>query len=80
MKVGVFDSGIGGLTVLRKLIEKYPNNDYIYYGDTINIGILTEINPTITHNSVFSIFKTDGPKDPKYHLNKSKAAEGAACC
>lgn len=37
MKVGVFDSGIGGLTVLRKLIEKYPNNDYIYYGDTINI-------------------------------------------
>lgn len=37
MKVGVFDSGIGGLTVLRKLIEKYPLNDYIYYGDTINI-------------------------------------------
>lgn len=37
MKVGVFDSGIGGLTVLRKLIEKYPKNDYIYFGDTINI-------------------------------------------
>ena len=37
MKVGVFDSGIGGLTVLKKLIEKYPLNDYIYYGDTINI-------------------------------------------
>jgi len=37
MKVGVFDSGIGGLTVLRKLIEKYPLNDYVYYGDTKNI-------------------------------------------
>lgn len=37
MKVGVFDSGIGGLTVLKKLIEKYPKNDYIYFGDTINI-------------------------------------------
>jgi len=37
MKVGVFDSGIGGLTVLKKLIENYPLNDYIYYGDTINI-------------------------------------------
>ena len=37
MKVGVFDSGVGGLTVLKKLVEKYPNNDYIYFGDTMNI-------------------------------------------
>ena len=37
MKVGLFDSGIGGLTVLKKLIDKYPNNEYIYYGDTKNI-------------------------------------------
>ena len=37
MKIGVFDSGIGGLTVLKTLINKYPNNEYIYYGDTINL-------------------------------------------
>ena len=37
MKIGVFDSGIGGLTVLKRLIKKYPNNEYIYYGDTKNI-------------------------------------------
>ena len=37
MKIGVFDSGIGGLTVLKKLIYKYPNNEYIYFGDTKNI-------------------------------------------
>ena len=37
MKVGLFDSGIGGLTVLRTLIKKYPNNEYIYYGDTLNV-------------------------------------------
>ena len=37
MKIGVFDSGIGGLTVLKRLIHKYPNNEYIYYGDTKNI-------------------------------------------
>ena len=37
MKIGVFDSGVGGLTVLKKLIEKYLNNEYIYYGDTKNI-------------------------------------------
>ena len=36
MKIGVFDSGIGGLTVLIKLIKKYPNCEYIYYGDTAN--------------------------------------------
>lgn len=37
MKVGIFDSGIGGLTVLKRIIEKYPNNEYIYYGDTLNV-------------------------------------------
>ena len=37
MRVGVFDSGIGGLTVLHTLIKNYPNNEYIYYGDTLNL-------------------------------------------
>lgn len=37
MRVGVFDSGIGGLTVLRTLIKKHPKNEYIYYGDTLNL-------------------------------------------
>jgi len=37
MRVGVFDSGIGGLTVLKSLIDKYPNNHYIYFGDTLNL-------------------------------------------
>lgn len=37
MKVGIFDSGIGGLTVLKNLYKHYPNNEYIYYGDTLNL-------------------------------------------
>ena len=37
MKIGVFDSGIGGLTVLKELVSSYPNNEYIYIGDTKNI-------------------------------------------
>ena len=37
MKVGLFDSGIGGLTVLKTIMKKYPNNDYIYFGDTLNV-------------------------------------------
>lgn len=36
MRIGLFDSGVGGLTVLRSLVERYPNNEYIYYGDTLN--------------------------------------------
>jgi len=36
MKVGIFDSGIGGLTVLKKAMEKLPSLDYIYYSDNLN--------------------------------------------
>ena len=36
MKIGVFDSGVGGLTVLKSVYDKYPNNEYIYIGDNIN--------------------------------------------
>ena len=37
MRIGVFDSGIGGINVLSCLIKKYPNNEYIYFGDTKNL-------------------------------------------
>lgn len=37
MKVGLFDSGIGGINVLSELVKKYPHNHYIYYGDTKNL-------------------------------------------
>lgn len=32
--IGVFDSGVGGLTVLKRLVEIMPGEDYIYFGDT----------------------------------------------
>ncbi len=34
--IGVLDSGLGGLSVLKTLIQTYPNNSYIYYGDSAN--------------------------------------------
>ncbi len=37
MRIGVFDSGLGGVNVLSCLRKKYPNNDYIYFGDTKNL-------------------------------------------
>ena len=37
MRVGIFDSGIGGINVLSTLVKEYPNNEYIFYGDTKNL-------------------------------------------
>lgn len=37
MKIGVFDSGIGGMTVLKELIKTFPNENFVYYGDTANV-------------------------------------------
>jgi glutamate racemase len=34
--VGVFDSGVGGLTVARAIIDQLPDEDIIYVGDTAN--------------------------------------------
>ena len=34
--IGIFDSGIGGLTVLQKLEEALPNEEFIYLGDNLN--------------------------------------------
>jgi glutamate racemase len=34
--IGVFDSGVGGLTVLRELQNRMPLEKFIYYGDTAN--------------------------------------------
>ena len=35
-KIGIFDSGIGGVTVLREIIKILPNENYIYYSDSKN--------------------------------------------
>lgn len=36
-KIGFFDSGIGGVTVLYDALKILPNEDYIYYADTLNV-------------------------------------------
>ena len=35
-KIGVFDSGIGGLTVLEELKKMLPKEDFIFYADSAN--------------------------------------------
>jgi glutamate racemase len=34
--IGVFDSGLGGLTVLRALLERLPGQDFVFLGDSAN--------------------------------------------
>ena len=35
--IGVFDSGIGGLTVVKSIVETMPNENIIYFGDTAHV-------------------------------------------
>ena len=35
--IGMFDSGCGGLTVLKEYLKELPHEDFIYYGDTAHL-------------------------------------------
>ena len=49
--IGVFDSGIGGLTVLKALVEILPGEDFIYLGDTARLPYGTKSNEIIVRYS-----------------------------
>ncbi len=46
--IGVFDSGFGGLTVLRALLQHLPGADYLYLGDTARLPYGSKSADTIT--------------------------------
>jgi glutamate racemase len=47
--IGVFDSGYGGLTVLREIVHKLPQYDYIYLGDNARTPYGTRSFDTVYH-------------------------------
>lgn len=49
--IGVFDSGIGGLTVAREIMRQIPNEKIIYFGDTARVPYGTKSKETITKYS-----------------------------
>ena len=49
--IGVFDSGIGGLSVIKALTERLPSENYIYLGDTARVPYGTKTKSTITRFS-----------------------------
>ena len=55
MKIGVFDSGVGGLTVLRELLTAIPQADYLYVGDTARLPYGSKSAATIARYAVSSV-------------------------
>ncbi len=52
MRIGVFDSGVGGLTVLRAIRDSFPNVDLVYLGDTARVPYGTRSPETVVRYSV----------------------------
>ena len=49
--IGVFDSGIGGLTVAREIMRQIPNEKIIYFGDTARMPYGSKSKETVTRFS-----------------------------
>ena len=54
--VGVFDSGVGGISVLRALVAELPHEDFRFFGDSANApyGEKTEEQVLDVHSEVTS--------------------------
>ena len=52
MKAGVFDSGVGGLTVVKSLLENQTFEEILYYGDTARVPYGTKDKNTIIRYSL----------------------------
>lgn len=49
--IGVFDSGVGGLTVVREVIRQIPNEKIVYFGDTARVPYGSKSKETVTRFS-----------------------------
>lgn len=52
MKIGIFDSGLGGLIVAKSIVKAMPEYDYVYLGDTKRVPYGNR-----SHNTVFDFTK-----------------------
>lgn len=49
--IGVFDSGVGGLTVVQEIMNQLPNEEIIYFGDTARVPYGSKSKETVTKYS-----------------------------
>lgn len=62
MKIGIFDSGFGGLNIMKSIVQTMPQYDYVYLGDTARTPYGTRSQETIleyTKEAVDFLFKQD---------------------
>src|SRR5262249_51087330 len=52
LPIGIFDSGVGGLTVYRALHEQLPNDRFVYLGDTARVPYGTKSLATVERYAV----------------------------
>lgn len=52
LSIGVFDSGMGGLTILNQLHEQLPNESFIYLGDTARLPYGTKSPDTVLRYAI----------------------------
>ncbi|MFM7579161.1 MAG: glutamate racemase, partial [Microcystaceae cyanobacterium] len=48
-RIGIFDSGVGGLTVLRELYRQLPQESVLYFADTARLPYGTRTTQEIIH-------------------------------
>ena len=62
MPLGVFDSGVGGLTVVRALRASFPKRDILYVGDTARVPYGNKSAETVTAYSreIIAFLKAKG--------------------
>jgi len=70
LPIGVFDSGVGGISILKELVKLMPNENYIYFGDSANAPYGTK-----TLEQVVELVK----KDAEYLYAKGIKALVVAC-
>lgn len=53
--IGIFDSGVGGLTVVRAILDKIPGYDIVYFGDTAHTPYGTKSAETVVGYTINNI-------------------------
>lgn len=73
--IGVFDSGVGGLTVAREIMRQIPNEKIIYFGDTARVPYGSKSKETVTRFSkqIVRFLKTFGVKTIVVACNTASA-------
>ena len=71
MRIGIFDSGLGGLTAVRELELRRPDAGYVYFGDTARVPYGGRSKEVLDRYAV---------QDSRFLISKKVDAIMVACC